>query len=63
MSNSTHVNSFKADVAEAIAKAHAVIGDLEQTVERLVAKLEGDVAPVAVEVPAETVKVPVTESK
>lgn len=46
MSNNTHVNSYKQDAKDALAKAHAALGEAEVTIEKLVAKLEADSVPV-----------------
>lgn len=51
----THVNAFKMDVEAALADAKKALGDVEQRVAALVAKLEEDVSTdvAAAEAPAE----------
>lgn len=40
----THVNAFKMDVQDALAAARKALGDVEERVAALVAKLEEDVS-------------------
>lgn len=42
MSNDTHINAFKQDAKDALAKAHAALGDAEKAVDELINKVQSD---------------------